>query len=84
MPVSLKAQVGPGNKFNPYATERAKGGRKLISSSLATNISLALSIAATLHAGRTEPKTTLGYKAAQLMALSIVSLPIYLEVWLLK
>jgi hypothetical protein len=29
-------QVGPGNEFNPYATERAKGGRKLISSSPAT------------------------------------------------
>lgn len=77
-------QVGPGNKFNPYATERAKGGRKLISSSPATNISLALSITVTLHAGRSEPKTSLGNKAAQVMAVSIVCLPIYWEVWFLK
>jgi hypothetical protein len=80
----LMHQFGPGNKFNHYATDIDKGGLKLISSSLATNISLALSIAATLHAGRTEPKTSLGNKAAQLMAVSIVWLPIYWQVWLLK
>jgi hypothetical protein len=37
-------QVGPGDKFNPYETARAKGGRKLISISPATGIFLAPSL----------------------------------------